>query len=275
MKKNSKLNKTYKDLWNAAGPESFYNYNYNVPPMEDTTTGAFNYSTEGDSPYTDYSYDYSYNVPPMENTTADTLNNASKIPFLGGNLRYSKANGISIGNPNGTGTLNTVGNNLGKIATGVNLATQGYNLYNNIDSISDAAKDEKTLKAKVLSTAAANPMNSSYLSTDNMRMLRQLRNGTYDADGVNTKDVISRGLGGALKGVLTGAAGGIPGMVIGGVGGAVNGGLSAKSNADKLNNQKLEALLTELEDAQTQYNQMKRPNYNQMGLQSRYTNQWV
>lgn len=243
MKKNSKLNNYYRNLW--------------------------------EQPYTNYSYNYSYDVPPIEGTSTDTINDASKVPFLGGMLRYSKANGIGIGNPNGTGTLNTVGNNLGKIATSVNLAAQGYDLYKNINKISDAADDNKTLKAKILSTAAANPMNSSYLSTDNMRMLRQLRNGTYDADGVKAKNVISNGLSGALKGVLTGAAGGIPGMVVGGVGGAVNGGLSAKSTTDESNNQKLEALLAELEDAQTQYNQMKRPNYNQMGLQSRYTNQWV
>lgn len=250
MRKSSKLNNTYRTISSKdfnSNPFDYYSYNYDIPSIEGTNN----------------------------NTVNDTIDNTPKIPFLGGMLRYSKLGGVGIGNPNGTGTLNTVGNNLGRIAAGVNLATQGYNILNNLDNMNDAKDDASTLKAKILSTAAANPMNSSYLSADNMRLLRQLRNGTYEADDADTKEIILNGLSGALKGTLTGVAGGIPGMVIGGFGGAINDGMSTVSNAANVDNQKLEALLAELEDAQTQYNRMKRPNYSQMGLQSRYTNQWV
>lgn len=168
--------------------------------------------------------------------------------------------------------LNVMGKNIGKYATIGNGIYQGIQGIQNLKSLSDASTNQRDIKSKILSTAAANPMNSSYLSADNMRLLRQLRNGTYDSD--NTSSLLDILRGGAT-GVATGALGGPVGMLIGGIGGAINGGISSKANSTTNENEKLEALLAELEDAQAQYNQLKRPNFNMMGLQSRYTNQWI
>ena len=149
---------------------------------------------------------------------------------------------------------------------------QGMQAIQGLSGVSDTKRDANDLQAAILREAMANPINSSFLSSDQRNLLNKIRRGNYSLNGDSgIGEGILSGLGNTLMGTVTGGlTGGIPGAIIGGVGGLVNSGISGYSNAQQRNIGELEALYQALADANAQYQTMKRPNFTGLGIQQRY-----
>ena len=108
--------------------------------------------------------------------------------------------------------------------------------------------------SNIVSASYASPTIQYDLSPDQLALLRELQQGTYDS-GTDLSDIDLLGaLSGAGMGVLTGIGGGIPGMVVGGIGGLINSGLGDLSNAQNINNSELEALYRAVQESAQQHN---------------------
>lgn len=192
--------------------------------------------------------------------------------FAPGGFDYSfRANGS---NPAG---LKLFGKNVGR---GLNIASgvlQGLDAAKGIADYSKANATNDDLMSDIVASAAGNPLLSSYLTPDQLRLLRQVRDGSYDASS-DANDFIKgmgSGLGNAAIGALMGIPGGLPGMLIGGIGGLVNGGIDGLSAGTEDNYAELSALYQALMDAEAQYRSMKRPNFTGLGIQQQYQNMYA
>ena len=137
-------------------------------------------------------------------------------------------NSLGVGNTNGKAGLTIGGKNLAPISNIATAGYQGINAIKNIDENSKAEQDRQSLLSKIKSSAAGNPMLSSYLTSDQLSQLGKVKRGYYDNTGYDFD--LGGTLGGIGKGALTGIAGGLPGMVIGGIGGGINSLLKSKNN---------------------------------------------
>lgn len=189
-----------------------------------------------------------------------------------------------IGTPKKVGGIKNMFNNLWSAKSGLkpmHLGTAanvgsglmyGLQAAQGLSDISNTKRDVNDLQADILKEAMANPINSSFLSSDQKILLNKIRRGNYSLDGNSgIGEGVLSGLGNTLMGTVTGGlTGGIPGAIIGGIGGLVNSGISGYSNAQQRNIGELEALYQALADANAQYQTMKRPNFTGLGIQQRY-----
>lgn len=172
--------------------------------------------------------------------------------------------------------LNLGGYQLGNLYTAGDAVVNLGRGVSNLDKLNKISQQGSDLKADILATAASTPNVSNYLTTDEQKMLNQLKRGNYVGDSWG-EDLSDWGgvLGGGVKGALAGLPGGIPGMIVGGLGGAVNGGLSGAAKKKEANNSKLDSLYNTLSYARNDYNSMKRPNFAGLGIQQRYRNAYA
>lgn len=163
---------------------------------------------------------------------------------------------------------------IGKFANIGSGITQGIQGIQNLSNLGQSTSDYNDLQGDILAAYSSNPLASSYLSPDQMRMIRQIRRGNLPENTTATQGAfneIINNLGNTLTSAGIGlATGGIPGALIGSIGGLVNSGLSGANKAKQSNISQLDALYQSLVDAQAQYNAMKRPNMTGLGLQQRY-----
>ena len=163
---------------------------------------------------------------------------------------------------------------IGKFANIGSGITQGIQGIQNLSNLGQSTSDYNDLQGDILAAYSSNPLASSYLSPDQMRMIRQIRRGNLPENTTATQGAFNEivgNLGNTLTSAGIGlATGGIPGALIGGIGGLVNSGLSGANKAKQSNISQLDALYQNLLDAQAQYNAMKRPNMTGLGLQQRY-----
>jgi len=181
---------------------------------------------------------------------------------------------LGIGNTGGRAGLTLGGKNLGGLATAGAGIYQGIRGIQNLNDLSETKSTRDDLLNQIRASAAGNPMLSSYLTDDEMATLNKVRRGNFDNDASNS-NMFGGILKGAGTGALTGLAGGLPGILVGALGGAINGGVSSQNEAQQRENAILEGLYNSLANANAQYKRMRIPNYTGLGLQSRYTNQWM
>lgn len=219
----------------------------------------------------DYTVDPSGYAQPTRNTLPMGIANATggsgkslKDLFKKNiNLRdiWNKKQGII---PLGTGKFANIGSGV----------TQGIQGLQNLSNLGRSTSDYNDLQGDILAAYSSNPLASSYLSPDQMRMIRQIRRGNLPENTTATQGAFNEivgNLGNTLTSTGIGlATGGIPGALIGGIGSLVNSGLSGANKAKQSNISQLDALYQSLVDAQAQYNAMKRPNMTGLGLQQRY-----
>lgn len=199
--------------------------------------------------------------------TADDVANFAGKKFNFKNVAsFDKGKGLSIG-----------GKNIGKaVPWGVGIY-QGLDALGGLSEMSDLNANADTLTSKILTSAAGNPLISSYLTSDDLSLLGKLQRGSYDAsaDLGDATSNLGNLLSGAGTGALMGLAGGVPGAIVGGIGGLINSGID-NMNAETTNNTaRLEALYQNLLNAEQQYKSMRRPNFNGLGIQQRYQNMYM
>ena len=186
------------------------------------------------------------------------------------NFGWSKSKGLKAFGKNLGGWTGA-----GTIIPGIMAGAQALG---NVNALEDANRSTEDLLGDIMASANSNPIVNSYLSTDQRSLLRDIKNGKFDPEEFSLDTIIPDDLGGLLdigKGALTGIAGGVPGMIVGGIGGAVNSGLEDAISKANSSQAELEALLMALQDAEAQYQTMKRPNFTGLGIQQRYQNMYA
>jgi len=182
---------------------------------------------------------------------------------------------IGLGNTNGKAGLTIAGKNLAPMFNIANGAYQGIEGIKNLSDLQNARNSKEDILNDIRVASISNPMVSSYLSTEQQKLLNRVKRGDYNSDNFNLSgDSFLNGLKGAGTGALMGLAGGLPGIIIGALGGGANGIISSNTNEQARQNAELEDLYATLASAQEDYRRMRTPNYPGLGLQSRYTNQW-
>lgn len=169
------------------------------------------------------------------------------------------------------------GKNIGKAANIGSGIMYGAQALGNLDALDKQNQSTEDLIADLIVSSGNNPILNSYLTSDQKSLLRKAKKGDLDPE-MSLGDFIPNDAGDLLdigKGVLMGLPGGIPGMIIGGVGSAVNSGLEGAAQEQAQQNAELEALLMALQDAEMQYQSMKRPNFTGLGIQQRYQNMYM
>lgn len=151
---------------------------------------------------------------------------------------------------------------------------QGAQAIGSLGELDDLNKSTEDLINDIIVSANNNPLVNSYLTSDQKSLLRQAKTGKLEDElSMSLGDFMPDDLTDLLdigKGALSGVLGGIPGMIVGGVGGAVNSGLDNAIDERSASTAELEALLYALQDAEMQYQSMKRPNFTGLGIQQRY-----
>lgn len=164
-------------------------------------------------------------------------------------LDYTKAGG-----------LKAYGHNVGNWLTAGKGLYDAYNAFNTIQDIGDAKNTSQDLTSDIISASYNNPTIQYDLAPDQMRLLRELHNGTYDESaGLSDVDLLGV-LGDAGMGALTGIGGGIPGIIAGALGGGANSVLTDLSDATSRGNSELEALYQAILESNRQHNAMRRQN---------------
>lgn len=173
--------------------------------------------------------------------------------------------------------LKLAGKNVGKavpwVTAGVDAvqAIGDWSEYNNINSSNDDLLD------KILISASNNPLVGQYLTADQLSLLNQIKNGTYEPEG--DSNFLENALGGlpnAIIPTLLGLAmGGAPGAIAGGIGSLIGSGVSGYKDASSSKNAELSALYQALVDAEAQYKSMRRPNFTGLGIQQQYQNMYA
>lgn len=175
-------------------------------------------------------------------------------------LGWSPKSGVSL-----------LGGNIGNLYVGGKGLADTFNYLNNTNQMTRANQEGKDIQSEILASAASNPLASQYLTSDEIRMLNQIKRGSYSPEGTNVGDDMGAIGMGALKGGLSGLVmGGVPGAVLGAIGSGANAGIKSRQNARENSNARLEALLQSLNDASAQYKSMRRPNFTGLGIQSRF-----
>lgn len=215
--------------------------------------------------------------PPVNNATGikDWFGKVKSAPIFsnsGWNLTGNSS--LGLGNTGGKAGLTIAGHNLGGLATAGAGIYQGIQGLQNLSNLNSTNTEKSDILNQIRASVASNPMISSYLSSDQQKLLNQIKRGKFDTNNVENDNVFLDSLKGAGMGALTGLAGGLPGILVGGIGGGLNGAMQSQANAQQGQNSQLEALYQALADAEDNYRSMRIPNYSGLGLQSRYTNNW-
>lgn len=174
--------------------------------------------------------------------------------------------------------LKMFGKNVGKGANVVSGVVQGAQALKGISDYSKARQSNEDMLDDIIVSATSNPLLSSYLTSDQMRLVNAIRKGNYDtsSDVGDFFKGIGSGLGNAALSTLSGfVTGGVPGAIIGGVGSLANSGISGLSAGTEEESAELAALYQALMDAEAQYRSMKRPNFTGLGIQQQYQNMYA
>lgn len=190
---------------------------------------------------------------------------------------WSKSIKPNFGWSKGKG-LKMFGKNIGKYANIGSGIIQGAEALGNLENLGKISDGTDDLIAQIITSASSNPIANSYLTADQKALLGKVKRGGLDTDlsmssfmPDSITDLASIAPD-ALLGLLTG---GIPGALIGGIGGAVNSGLEGSAQEQMQQQAELEALLMALQDAEMQYQSMKRPNFTGLGIQQRYQDMYM
>ena len=151
------------------------------------------------------------------------------------------------------------GKNLGKGATALGALYNVYNIGQNLDNLSDAQQSREDMIGDIVGAAYNNPMIYYDLTSDQMSLLRKLRNGSYDTE----TDLSDVDWGSALKGAVKGGVGGfvtggIPGAVIGAIGSGANSATESLVNAQGADAAELEALYNAILASERSYNDIQK-----------------
>ena len=163
--------------------------------------------------------------------------------------------------------LQAFGKHLGGVATGLNTARQAIDIFGNLQDMGNAKDEGDDLVSEILASSYNSPTIQYDLTSDQLDLLRELRNGNYD-NSLDLGDVNVGGvLGGAGMGALSGLAGGLPGVILGAIGGAGSSLTKNLASARDRNNTELEALYQAVLDSEQQNNAAKKQRmYQYMGL---------
>lgn len=168
------------------------------------------------------------------------------------------------------------GKNVGKGLNWLSAINQGVQTAQGISNYTDAVQSNEDLLQAIRRSALANPLLSSYLTSDQLALLRQIRSGNYDVNG-DFSDFLGgmgSGLGDAALAALMGfGTGGWWGAGINGIGTLINSGIEGLAGGTS--SAELEALYQTLMDAEAQYRSMKRPNFTGLGIQQQYQNMYA
>lgn len=191
---------------------------------------------------------------------------------------FSNAKGVKSAIPKQGAGLKIAGKN---ISTGANLASgvlYGAKALKGISDYNKVLQSNDDLMSDIRTSAMGNPLLSSYLTSDQLNLLRQIKSGAYD-DSAGLDDFAKgamRGLGDAILPILIGGVTGrLPGAIIAGVGSLANSGIDNLSKTSSENTSELQALYQALQDAEMQYKSMKRPNFTGLGIQQQYQNMYA
>lgn len=182
--------------------------------------------------------------------------------------------------PSSTGSagLKLFGKNVGKwgnIASGAIYGANALSGYSDYQNTQDANED---LMSKIRTSAMGNPLLSSYLTSEQLDLLGDVKDGRKDtsADLSDFLNGVQGGLGDAVLPTALGlVTGGVPGAIIGGIGSLANAGIDNLSETSGQNTAELQALYQALQDAEMQYKSMKRPNFTGLGIQQQYQNMYA
>lgn len=159
--------------------------------------------------------------------------------------------------------------NIGSGVVQGGMAAKG--LYDNYN----AGRDFNSLKNDINLSMASNPMYDMYLTSEDEKYLRQMKNGTMSSDNWNNAaDNVIKSLPSTLLQAGIGlASGGIPGAIINGIGGLVNSGVKGYGQGTQEDISRLEGIYNRLKQSEEEYRSMKRPRgLSSAGLQSRHYN---
>jgi hypothetical protein len=185
-----------------------------------------------------------------EGAEAAIKNKGLKGLFNKQNFGWSKGKG-----------LKAFGKNVGKWGNVAGGVMQGISALSNINQLGNAKDTTADLQNQILNSYNSNPMAGLYMTAEQKKLLRDLKNNGADTS-VDLGDFVPNSVGDLVSPLIQGglgfATGGIPGAIIGGVGGLANAGLENATESQQLRNAELEALLASLEDAEMQYQQLLR-----------------
>lgn len=152
---------------------------------------------------------------------------------------------------------------LGKAATGIGVVSNLYGIGKGLSDLSDTRNETDDIASDIVTASYNNPMLQYDLDENQMKLLRQLRRGTYDSDSdIDWSDTI----GGALKGGVYGLAGGIPGVILGALGGGANAAIDSMNTAQGVTNDELEALYAAIMQSEQEYNALRKQRMIQSGI---------
>ena len=190
-------------------------------------------------------------------------NPQSKKPILSNlfsklGVGWDKKSGLSIRNKN-----------IGISAPVFQAGVSGIQALQGLSDISNANIDYNTLKSDILSEAMSNPLASYDLTTEQNKLLYDLKKGR-DTTTADMNDVLN-GIGSdlpntALQALMGGLIGGIPGAIVGGVGNLVNSGITGYSQGQQKQFSQLQNLYNTLMQSGNNYRSMLRPNLSRLGI---------
>ena len=161
------------------------------------------------------------------------------------------------------------GKNIGKTAPYVQAGVSGIQALQGLSDISNANIDYNTLKSDILSEAMSNPLASYDLTTEQNKLLYDLKKGR-DTTTADMGDILN-GIGSdlpntALQALMSGLVGGIPGAIVGAVGNLVNSGIKGYSQGQQKQFSQLQDLYNTLMQSGNNYRSMLRPNLSRLGI---------
>ena len=165
--------------------------------------------------------------------------------------------------------LSAFGKNIVKYAPLVQAGVSGIQALQGLSNISNSNTDYNTLKSDILSEAMSNPLASYDLTTEQNRLLYDLKKGR-DTTTADINDILN-GIGSdlpntALQALMGGLVGGIPGAIVGGVGNLVNSGITGYSQGQQEQFSQLQDLYNTLMQSGDNYRSMLRPNLSRLGI---------
>ena len=165
--------------------------------------------------------------------------------------------------------LTAFGKNIGKSAPLFQAGVSGIQALQGLSDISNANIDYNTLKSDILSEAMSNPLASYDLTTEQNKLLYDLKKGR-DTTTADMGDILN-GIGSdlpntALQALMGGLIGGIPGAIVGGVGNLVNSGITGYSQGQQKQFSQLQNLSNTLMQSGNNYRSMLRPNLSRLGI---------
>ena len=165
--------------------------------------------------------------------------------------------------------LSAFGKNIGKSAPLFQAGVSGIQALQGLSDISNANIDYNTLKSDILSEAMSTPLASYDLTTEQNKLLYDLKKGR-DTTTADMGDILN-GIGSdlpntALQALMGGLIGGIPGAIVGGVGNLVNSGITGYSQGQQKQFSQLQNLYNTLMQSGNNYRSMLRPNLSRLGI---------